>query len=303
LYVYTGDLGTAQELVQEAFCRAFTRWDKLSAYEDPVAWVRRVAFNLANNRWCRAKVALKHMAGHREQHTTEGPNPDRVAAVAALAQLPAVHRRALVLHYLICRFSTRWPLAGGWSRAHGGRCSCDLGHAVQPGRPLVSVPRRCTTDFGGIMNHLIRAAALIVAAAVAGAVAALAAPTAATAQGPAAHAPAADAPAAHAPAAHAPAAHAPAAQSVTATVPWSAHRPVASSAGVASEPVDQGGAGGGAGGGAPVGNGGEPVVPGVAEVLGLPENAAEISFLVSGGSAVLGLGTLLLMLWRQGSVR
>jgi hypothetical protein len=133
------------------------------------------------------------------------------------------------------------------------------------------------------MNHLIRAAALIVAAAVAGAVAALAAPTAATAQ--------------------APAAHAPAAQSVTDTVPWSAHRPVASSAGVPSEPVDQGGAGGGAGGGAPVGTGGEPVVPGVAEVLGLPENAAEISFLVSGGSAVLGLGTLLLMLWRQGSVR
>ncbi len=99
LYVYTGDLGAAQELVQEAFCRAFTRWEKLSTYEDPVAWVRRVAFNLANNRWRRAKVALKHLAGHREQHT-DGPNPDRVAAVAALAQLPAAHRRALVLHYL-----------------------------------------------------------------------------------------------------------------------------------------------------------------------------------------------------------
>jgi RNA polymerase sigma-70 factor (ECF subfamily) len=99
LYVYTGDLGTAQELVQEAFCRAFTRWDKLCAYDDPVAWVRRVAFNLANNRWRRAKVALKHMARHREQYA-DGPNPDRVAAVAALAQLPAAHRRALVLHYL-----------------------------------------------------------------------------------------------------------------------------------------------------------------------------------------------------------
>jgi RNA polymerase sigma-70 factor, ECF subfamily len=46
LYVYTGDLDVAHELVQEAFCRALARWPKLVAYDDPVAWVRRVAFNL-----------------------------------------------------------------------------------------------------------------------------------------------------------------------------------------------------------------------------------------------------------------
>ncbi len=39
LYVYTGDLGLAQDLVQEAFCRALPRWTKLSTYDDPVAWV------------------------------------------------------------------------------------------------------------------------------------------------------------------------------------------------------------------------------------------------------------------------
>jgi RNA polymerase sigma-70 factor, ECF subfamily len=99
VYVYTGDLGLAQDLVQEAFCRALPRWAKLSTYDDPVAWVRRVAFNLANNRWRRAKVAMRYLRGQREQ-LTEGPSPDRVAAVAALAQLPAVQRRAMVLHYL-----------------------------------------------------------------------------------------------------------------------------------------------------------------------------------------------------------
>ena len=51
LYVYTGDLDVAHDLVQEAFCRAYARWSRLLAYDFPVAWVRRVAFNLANTRW------------------------------------------------------------------------------------------------------------------------------------------------------------------------------------------------------------------------------------------------------------
>src|SRR5205823_12743217 len=44
VYGYTGDLALAQDLVQEAFCRALPRWSKISAYDDPVAWLRRVAF-------------------------------------------------------------------------------------------------------------------------------------------------------------------------------------------------------------------------------------------------------------------
>ena len=99
IFVYTGDLGLAQDLVQEAFCRALPRWSKVSAYDDPVAWIRRVAFNLANSRWQRAKVAARYLSRQREHHV-EGPNPDRVAAVAALAQLPPRQRQAMVLHYL-----------------------------------------------------------------------------------------------------------------------------------------------------------------------------------------------------------
>lgn len=43
LAAYCGDLSQAQDLVQEAFCRAFARWSRVSRYDDPVAWVRRVA--------------------------------------------------------------------------------------------------------------------------------------------------------------------------------------------------------------------------------------------------------------------
>jgi RNA polymerase sigma-70 factor (ECF subfamily) len=102
LYVYTGDLGLAQDLVQEAFARALPRWSRVCAYEDPVAWIRRVAFNLANSRWQRAKVATRYLRGQREQHIA-GPGPDRVAAVRALSVLPAAQRRAVVLHYLADR--------------------------------------------------------------------------------------------------------------------------------------------------------------------------------------------------------
>ncbi|MFI6758723.1 SigE family RNA polymerase sigma factor [Micromonospora sp. NPDC050417] len=99
LCAYTGDLGQAQELVQEAFCRAFARWDKVVRYDDPVAWVRRVAWNLATSRWRRLRTAQNYLRRQREE-VVPGPNPDRVALTAALAQLPPKHRRAVVLHHL-----------------------------------------------------------------------------------------------------------------------------------------------------------------------------------------------------------
>ena len=99
LYAYTGDLGVAHELVQEAVCRAIPRWDTISRYDDPLAWVRRVAFNLAKSRWRRLRTAAAYQRAHREEVVAE-PSPDRVALVAALARLPATHRRAVVLHYL-----------------------------------------------------------------------------------------------------------------------------------------------------------------------------------------------------------
>lgn len=99
LYAYTGDLGAAHELVQEAICRAIPRWSAVSGYDDPLAWVRRVAFNLAKSRWRRLRTAAAYQRSHREEVVPE-PSPDRVALVAALAKLPAPQRRVVVMHYL-----------------------------------------------------------------------------------------------------------------------------------------------------------------------------------------------------------
>jgi RNA polymerase sigma-70 factor (ECF subfamily) len=47
LVALTQDLELAEDLVQEAFCRAVARWRRISTYDDPVGWIRRVAWNLA----------------------------------------------------------------------------------------------------------------------------------------------------------------------------------------------------------------------------------------------------------------
>ncbi|MBQ1023131.1 SigE family RNA polymerase sigma factor [Micromonospora sp. C95] len=99
LYAYLGDHAEAQDLTQEAFCRALERWDRISAYDDPSAFVRRVAWNLATSRLRRIRTAVRHLARQREEHVP-GPNPDRVVLLDALTILPAAQRRAIVLHHL-----------------------------------------------------------------------------------------------------------------------------------------------------------------------------------------------------------
>jgi len=101
LYLYFGDRQAAQDVVQEAFCRAYARWRAVSRYEDPVAWVRRVAWNLALSRWRRTRTVLRYLSRQRPvEPQVPGPGPDRVAVIAALAALPEQHRRAVVLHYI-----------------------------------------------------------------------------------------------------------------------------------------------------------------------------------------------------------
>jgi RNA polymerase sigma-70 factor (ECF subfamily) len=99
LYAYTGDLPTAQDVVQEAFCRALARWKRVSGLDDPLAWIRRVAWNLATSQWRRARTAAVFARRHRVEHVP-APGPDRVALTEALATLPPQHRRVVILHYL-----------------------------------------------------------------------------------------------------------------------------------------------------------------------------------------------------------
>ncbi|MGB2571633.1 sigma factor-like helix-turn-helix DNA-binding protein [Micromonospora citrea] len=101
LFVLTGNRHDAEELAQEAFSRALPRWAKISGYEAPEAWVRRVAFNLAFSRRRRAlrgAAALLRLGADRFH---DGDGTDGVAVTEALRAVPVRHRQALVLHYVV----------------------------------------------------------------------------------------------------------------------------------------------------------------------------------------------------------
>ena len=100
MYAMTGNLADAQELAQEAYARAWQRWSSVSAFDDPEAWVRTVAWRLAASRWRKTKNGVAAMLRHGPPEHTPEPSVDNVALVAALRQIPDAQRRAIVLHHL-----------------------------------------------------------------------------------------------------------------------------------------------------------------------------------------------------------
>jgi RNA polymerase sigma-70 factor, ECF subfamily len=97
LAALTGNSAEANDVVQEAFMRAWLRWEAVGAYDDPEGWVRRVAHNLAVSRWRRAKKLV--LRASLPAARTEIPG-ERMAIVAALQALPVAERRAIVLHHV-----------------------------------------------------------------------------------------------------------------------------------------------------------------------------------------------------------
>src|SRR5580692_6373862 len=53
--VSVGDRDTAQELVDEAFARAWASWRTVSRHPAPAAWVVRTALNVNISRWRRRR--------------------------------------------------------------------------------------------------------------------------------------------------------------------------------------------------------------------------------------------------------
>ncbi len=100
LHAMTGDLPEAQDCVQEAFARAWQRWDRIREYDAPEAWVRQVAWRLAVSRFRRVRVGSGLLRRHGPSADVPEISPDRVALVSALRRLPEVQRRAIVLHHL-----------------------------------------------------------------------------------------------------------------------------------------------------------------------------------------------------------
>ena len=95
-----GDRYQAEDIAQEAFARALTRWSRVARYDLPEAWVRRVAIRLTIDATRRMHRALRLSA---RLAARQGPARDPLAATAlhlALMRLPLAQRQVLVLYYL-----------------------------------------------------------------------------------------------------------------------------------------------------------------------------------------------------------
>lgn len=96
-----GDRALAEDSVQEAFARLLVNWDRISDYDDPAAWVRRVALNLTQDhrrsllRRARLLTRLDAKPGAVSYSAEADPGLWR-----AVRELPFQQRTALSLFYL-----------------------------------------------------------------------------------------------------------------------------------------------------------------------------------------------------------
>lgn len=127
IYASTGDLTLAQDCTQEAFSRAWQQWSKVSAYDDPLAWVRTVARRLAISAWRKRTNQSRAYVRHGAAASTPGPSEDSVAVMTALRTLSGPNREAVTLHYLAdlsieqIAHETNTPAGTIKARLHRGR--------------------------------------------------------------------------------------------------------------------------------------------------------------------------------------
>jgi RNA polymerase sigma-70 factor (ECF subfamily) len=95
-----GDLPEAEDTAQEAYARAWSRWRRVGSYTDPAGWVRTVAYRIAVSSWRRSRTRWTAHLRSQSTQPVAALNPDTVALVVALRQIPSQQRRAIVLHYL-----------------------------------------------------------------------------------------------------------------------------------------------------------------------------------------------------------
>jgi RNA polymerase sigma-70 factor (sigma-E family) len=102
-FLLCGDWYLADDLVQDALGRLYSRWSRVVAAGDPRAYVRRILCNLhADHRRRPARreiseAAVTTLRSHQDPHTSMDERDDDL--IAALLTIPVGQRTVLVLRY------------------------------------------------------------------------------------------------------------------------------------------------------------------------------------------------------------
>ena len=100
LALASGDLAAAEDATQEAFAQVWVRWGRISRYDNPGAWVRRVAINKLRNAHrsrLRGEAAVQRMTYEVASTPLSEPESD---LTGALQRLPYKQRLCAVLFYV-----------------------------------------------------------------------------------------------------------------------------------------------------------------------------------------------------------
>jgi RNA polymerase sigma-70 factor (ECF subfamily) len=97
-YLIVHEWGVAEEIAQEAFLQLFRKWPRVSRYDRPGAWVRRVALRMA------VKAARREQRRDSVERAALEPPAGQAAGVdddilQAVGRLPGAQRAAVVLFY------------------------------------------------------------------------------------------------------------------------------------------------------------------------------------------------------------
>jgi RNA polymerase sigma-70 factor (sigma-E family) len=132
--VSVGDQDTAEDLVAEAFARAWASWRRVSRHPAPTAWVVRTALNANISRWRRRRreVSLPEPGTVADLPTVsqESDSPVDPRIMAALMRLPVRQRQVVALRLFLDLDTRRTAevlgIAPGTVQAHLGRAVAAL---------------------------------------------------------------------------------------------------------------------------------------------------------------------------------
>ena len=101
LYLLTGNVEEAEEVLQESFIALWERLDRVGAMDDPTGYLYRTALNRYRSRLRRVGRAARLAIGQAHGRDGVAEAEDRVEIARALAALSPRRREAIVLTELL----------------------------------------------------------------------------------------------------------------------------------------------------------------------------------------------------------